>query len=72
MCVQTAIVEIPGSHSRCQWSQTDPEKIKAITQLQELTDIHKLKRALGMINYMSKYIPDLASAAGPLYDLLKG
>ena len=52
--------------------RADPEKIKAITQLKEPTDIHKLRRALGMINYMSKYIPDLASAAGPLYDLLKG
>ena len=48
--------------------RADPEKIKAIMQLQEPTDIHKLKRALGMINYMSKYIPDLAAAAGPLYD----
>lgn len=52
--------------------RVDLGTVNAITELQEPTNVHKLKRALSMINYMSKYMPDLATAAGPLYDLLKG
>lgn len=52
--------------------RADPGKVGAINDLQEPRDVHELKRALGMVNYMSKYIPDLATAAAPLYDLLKG
>uniref|UniRef100_A0AAV2MKI3 ribonuclease H n=1 Tax=Knipowitschia caucasica TaxID=637954 RepID=A0AAV2MKI3_KNICA len=52
--------------------RVDPEKVSAVRELDAPTNVHELKRALGMINYMSKYIPDMANVAGPLYDLLKG
>ena len=52
--------------------RADPEKVSAVRELDVPTNVHELKRALGMINYMSKYIPDMATVAGPLYDLLKG
>ena len=52
--------------------RVDPSKVSAIRELRAPTNVQELKRALGMINYMSKYIPDMATVAGPLYDLLKG
>ncbi|KAI2647390.1 Transposon Tf2-8 polyprotein [Labeo rohita] len=51
--------------------RADPEKVRAISDLHEPNNINELRRALGLINYMSKYIPDLATTGGPLYELLK-
>ncbi|KAL1249363.1 hypothetical protein QQF64_020368 [Cirrhinus molitorella] len=51
--------------------RADPEKVCAISDLQEPNNVTELRRALGLINYMSKYIPDLATTGGPLYELLK-
>lgn len=48
--------------------RADPEKVKAIA---ELKAPHELKRVLGMINYMVKYISHLATLGGPLYELLR-
>lgn len=41
------------------------------SELKAPTNVHELKRTLGMINYMSKFLPGLASAASPLYELLR-
>ncbi|KAI2662005.1 Retrovirus-related Pol polyprotein from transposon opus [Labeo rohita] len=51
--------------------RADPEKVKAIAELKAPKNMHELKRVLGMINYMGKYIPHLASLRGPLYELLR-
>ncbi len=51
--------------------RADPDKVRAISDLQEPNNVNELRRALGLINYMSKYIPDLATTGGPLYELLK-
>lgn len=50
--------------------RADPDKLKAIRELQVPTNVHELKCA-GIINYKSKYIAEIASVAGTLYDLLK-
>ncbi|KAL2098399.1 hypothetical protein ACEWY4_007606 [Coilia grayii] len=52
--------------------RADTKKVRAIRELEVPTNVHELKRAMGMINYMSKYIPDMATVPSPLYDLLKG
>ena len=41
--------------------RVDPSKVSAIRELRAPTNVQELKRALGMINYMSKYIPDMAT-----------
>lgn len=46
----------------------DSQKVKVIADLPPVTN---LKRAQGMINYVGKYIPHLATIGGPLYELLK-
>lgn len=47
----------------------DPEKIDAIGQLPPLQNVQELRRVLGMVNYLGKYI--LATGGQPLYELLK-
>lgn len=49
----------------------DPVKVSAINKLSPLQNVQELRRALGMINYLGRYIPDLATVGQPLYELLK-
>lgn len=49
------------THSRDFSVRADREKVRTISELQELNNVNELRRALGLINYMSKYIPDLAT-----------
>uniref|UniRef100_A0AAR2LI10 ribonuclease H n=1 Tax=Pygocentrus nattereri TaxID=42514 RepID=A0AAR2LI10_PYGNA len=49
----------------------DPEKVEAIKQLPSPQNVQELKRLLGMVNYLGKYIPDLATVGQPLYELLR-
>lgn len=48
----------------------DPEQVKAIHQLTSPQNMQELKRLLGMVNYLSKYIPDLATVGQPLSEIL--
>lgn len=50
--------------------QPDPEKTKAITNMPEPTNTTELRRFLGMINYLMKFIPQLAEKTQPLRLLL--
>ncbi|XP_063063818.1 uncharacterized protein K02A2.6-like [Engraulis encrasicolus] len=50
----------------------DPGKVEAIEQLPPPTNVPELKRVLGMVNYLGRYIPNLSTVAQPLYELLKG
>lgn len=49
----------------------DPDKVKAIQQLPPPTNVQELKRILGMVNYLGRYIPNLSTVGQPLYELLK-
>lgn len=49
----------------------DPDKVEAIQQLAAPADVHDLKRVLGMVNYLGKYVPNLATVGEPLYELLR-
>ena len=48
----------------------DPRKVKAVTDMSEPRDISSLRRFLGMVNQMGKYIPNLADLTTPLRELL--
>ena len=41
--------------------QADDNKVKAILEMPPPTDIHGVKRVCGMIQYLVKFIPDLAT-----------
>ena len=49
----------------------DPRKTDAITNMPEPTDRKGLQRFLGMINYIGKFIPNLAELTAPLRKLLQ-
>ena len=48
----------------------DPEKVKAIQDMPEPTNMSELRRFLGMINQMGRFTPSIAEKGKPLRDLL--
>ena len=49
----------------------DPEKIKAIIDMPEPHNRQDLQCLLGMVNYLSQYIPNMSEITAPLRALLK-
>ena len=49
----------------------DPEKIEAVKQMPAPKSKKQLRRFLGMVNYLAKFIPDLAQKTSIIRDLLK-
>ena len=49
----------------------DPEKVEAVQKMPAPGSKKELRRFLGMINYMGKFIPDLAQKTSIVRDLLK-
>ncbi|PIK58309.1 hypothetical protein BSL78_04815 [Apostichopus japonicus] len=49
----------------------DPKKIEAIQEMQPPTNVTELKRFLGMINYVAKFIRNLSAISEPLRVLLR-
>ena len=50
---------------------TDPEKVKAISEYPAPTSIDELRRFLGMINYLARFLPNVTDVLYPLHNLLK-
>ena len=50
---------------------TDPQKVEAITRLPSPANIKDARRVLGMVQYLSSYIPNLTNIVQPLQNLLK-
>ena len=48
----------------------DPKKVHAVEGMPSPEDKPALLRFLGMVNYMSKFIPNLADLTQPLRELL--
>lgn len=51
--------------------RADPNKVKAVTAMEEPRDVSGVRRFLGMVNHLGKYIPQLAAKTQPLRDLLR-
>ena len=49
----------------------DPDKIKAILEMPQPQNKQDLQRLLGMVNYLSQYIPNMSEITSPLRALLK-
>ena len=47
----------------------DPRKVEAILEMPPPTDIKGIKRFLGMVNYLAKFLPLLSDMTQPLRDL---
>lgn len=50
--------------------KADPDKVKAVTDMREPTDVRGVRRFLGMVNHLGKYVPHLADKTQPIRDLL--
>ncbi|MCG8044483.1 MAG: RNase H-like domain-containing protein, partial [Candidatus Thiodiazotropha endolucinida] len=48
----------------------DPERVKGITGMNAPTDVHGVRRFLGMVNQLQKFTPLLAEYSKPIRDLL--
>ena len=51
--------------------KADPAKVKAVHEMPAPTDKEGIKRFLGFVTYLSKFIPNLSSIDAPLRQLLK-
>ena len=51
--------------------RADPQKVQAIIDLPQPQDVSEMRRVLGMVNQLGKFIPDLATVTDPLRALLK-
>lgn len=51
--------------------QPVPEKVKAIQEMPQPTDVKQLQAYLGMVNYYSRFLPQLSTVLAPLYALLQ-
>ena len=49
--------------------QADPEKIQAIQNMPRPTDIHGVQRLIGVVTYLSKFLPQLSTVCEPLLRL---
>jgi hypothetical protein len=49
----------------------NPERIKAVRELKAPTDTTELRRVIGIINYLGRFLPDLSTVIKPITDLLK-
>lgn len=54
-----------------QGAHADPEKVEAINSLPAPNSTTELQQFLGLVTYMSPYIPNLADESAPLRDMLK-
>ncbi|KAI4899215.1 hypothetical protein NFI96_005200 [Prochilodus magdalenae] len=51
--------------------QPDMDKVTAITELPNPTNVTELRQMLGMVNYLGKFLPDLSTVLHPVTELLK-
>jgi hypothetical protein len=51
--------------------ESDPHKVTAIKAMARPTNIEELRRFNGIVNYLAKFLPNLASTMQPLHNLMK-
>ena len=51
--------------------QADPKKLQAIQELEKPSDVAGVRRTIGMVNYLAKFMPQLSELCEPLRQLTK-
>ena len=70
MKIMTTEVPYIGHILTANGLKPDPSKVQAVEEMPSPADKPALLRFLGMVNYMSKFIPSLAELTQPLRELL--
>ena len=52
--------------------ETDPEKLKAVRDYPEPTNVKSLRSFLGLASYYRRFVPGFSAVAGPLHSLTCG
>ena len=60
-----------GHKISSQGLSSDPEKVRAINEMPAPTNVDELRRYLGIVNYLNKFIPNSATVLAPLQNLSK-
>ena len=60
-----------GHHIDAEGIHPVTEKVRAIQEMPRPKDIKEVQAYLGMINYYSKFLPNMATELAPLYELLR-
>ena len=69
--VRQKSVEYCGHIISAEGLRADPEKIKAVREMPKPHDKESLRRFLGFVTYLGKFIPNLSQVDQPLRQLLK-
>ena len=67
--VGTEKINLHGHVFTKQGIQPDPSKLEAISKMPAPTDVHGVRRFCGMVQYLAKFLPELAESADPLREL---
>ncbi|UYV79808.1 K02A2.6-like [Cordylochernes scorpioides] len=51
--------------------KVDEKKVKAIAEMKPPADVHGVQRFMGMVNFLGRFVPNLAEITKPLNDLRK-
>lgn len=51
--------------------QADPEQVRAVKEMEKPKTKKEVRRFLGMVNFLSKFIPNISMLTAPLRELLK-
>ena len=69
LCLRESEVPFIGHITTSKGLCIDPAKVKAIQKMPAPTDKAGVQRVLGMVQYLSKFLPNLADITKPLRDL---
>ena len=69
--IQQTQVKFMGHVITAEGVQADQSKVEAILNMPAPTDVHGVKRFCEMIQYLSKFLPNLASDLQPIQELTK-
>ena len=69
-CFKQQELEYLGEFVTQHGVKADPRKVQAILEMPTTQDVNELRRVLGMVTYLGRYIPNLSARTAPLRSLL--
>ena len=69
--VKLRMTEVPyiGCLLTSEGNKPDPKKVKAVQKMPQPTDVPSVKRFLGMVNYLCKFLSNISTMTAPLRQL---